>query len=29
MVAIAKAGHQPGYSIGLKSGWDRHFSTPV
>ena len=22
MVAIAKAGHQPGYCIGLKSGWD-------
>jgi hypothetical protein len=27
MVAIAKAGHQPGYGIGLKSGWDRHFAT--
>ena len=27
MVAIAKAGHQPGYCIGLKSGWDGHFRT--
>ena len=28
-IAIAKAGHQPGYGIGLGSGWDRHFGTPV
>jgi hypothetical protein len=27
MVAVAKARHQPGYGIGLKSGWDRHFRT--
>ena len=27
MVAIAKARHQPGYGIGLKSGWDGHFRT--
>ena len=27
MVAVAKARHQPGYGIGLKSGWDRHFAT--
>ena len=24
MVAVAKARHQMGYSIGLKRGWDRH-----
>src|SRR6516165_5867768 len=27
MVAVAKARHQSGYVIGLKSGWDCHFRT--
>jgi hypothetical protein len=29
MIAIAKIRHQPGYCIGFKSGWDRHFGYPV
>jgi hypothetical protein len=29
VVAAAKACHQPGYGIGLKSGWDRHFGYSV
>jgi hypothetical protein len=29
MVAVAKARHQPGYSIGLKRGWDRQFRKSV
>jgi len=29
MVAAAKTRHKPGYGIGLKSGWDRHFGTQV
>jgi len=27
MVAVAKTRHQPGYGIGLKTAWDRHFGT--
>jgi len=27
MVTVAKARHQPGYGIGLKSAWGRHFRT--
>ena len=29
MVAVAKARHQPGYGIGLKSGWDGQSGTSL